>query len=283
MAKEGIDSFLLECHTNDNLAEIEAAYGIKGFAIIVRLWQKIFSEKGYYCEWTERSPLLFLSTWFGGGSGVELNLIKEVVDTAIKNGIFNFELYKRYNILTSEDIQTKYFDVTKRRTSVEVLSEYLLVSVDQKGNVCKKSISVYKNSKNVYRNATSKVKESKVKQSKVKESKEKKEAHVVRGDSFTQLITDQCFSSDLENAVTEWIQYKTEKRQGYKETGLKSLLSQIKKNAEEHGDDAVVSLIRECMSNNWQGIIWDKIKRPNSFMSKEDRIKNRMAVIDSWV
>ena len=140
MAKEGIDSFLLECHTNDNLAEIEAAYGIKGFAIIVRLWQKIFSEKGYYCEWTERSPLLFLSTWFGGGSGVELNLIKEVVDTAIKNGIFNFELYKRYNILTSEDIQTKYFDVTKRRTSVEVLSEYLLVSVDQKGNVCKKSI-----------------------------------------------------------------------------------------------------------------------------------------------
>ena len=97
------------------------------------------------------------------------------------------------------------------------------------------------------------------KQSKVKESKEKEKTHVVRGDSFTQLITDQCFSSDLENAVTEWIQYKTEKRQGYKETGLKSLLSQIKKNAEE------------------------QIKKPNSFISKEDRIKNRMAVIDSWV
>ena len=87
MAKEGIDSFLLNCHTNENLSEIEAAYGIKGFAVIVRLWQKIYSEKGYYCEWTERSPLLFLSTWFGGGSGVELNLINEVVGTALRNGI----------------------------------------------------------------------------------------------------------------------------------------------------------------------------------------------------
>lgn len=26
MAKEGIDSFLLNCHTNENLSEIEAAY-----------------------------------------------------------------------------------------------------------------------------------------------------------------------------------------------------------------------------------------------------------------
>ena len=42
MAKVGLESFLLNCHTNDNLAEIEAIYGIKGFAVIVRLWQKIY-------------------------------------------------------------------------------------------------------------------------------------------------------------------------------------------------------------------------------------------------
>lgn len=162
MAKEGIDSFLLNCHTNENLSEIEAAYGIKGFAVIVRLWQKIYSEKGYYCEWTERSPLLFLSTWFGGGSGVELNLINEVVGTALRNGIFDADLYDRYHILTSDGIQTRYFEVVKRRASVEVIDEYLLVSVDNlRGNVCRKSISVDKNAKNVSRKSTSKGKESK--------------------------------------------------------------------------------------------------------------------------
>ena len=118
MAKEGIDSFLLDCHTNDNIAEIEAEFGVKGFAIIVRLWQKIYSEKGYYCEWIERSPLLFLAQWFGGNSGVDLNLINTVVSRAIKIGIFSEPMFKDYAILTSEGIQKRYFDVVKRRTFV---------------------------------------------------------------------------------------------------------------------------------------------------------------------
>ena len=269
MAKEGIDSFLLDCHTNENISEIEAAYGIKGFAVIVRLWQKIYSEKGYYCEWTEKSPLLFLSTWFGGGSGVELNLINEVVKTALKNGIFDADLYRRYHILTSDGIQTRYFDVVKRRTAVEVIDEYLLVSVDiLGGNVCRKSISVDKNLKNVCKNSTSKVKGSEVKESKVSSS-----APEPRKPTADQLISEQCFSPDLEAAVKDWVRYKIEKRQGYKETGLRNLLSQIRNKAEEHGESKVITLIHECMSNNWQGIIWDRL-RTNKPEPKKNRFNN---------
>ena len=168
MAKVGIESFLLDCHTNDNMAEIEAAYGIKGFAVIVKLWQKIYSDKGYYCEWIERSPLLFLSQWFGGNSGVDLSLINQVVSHAIKIGIFNESMFNEYAILTSERIQRQYFDVVKRRTEIEVIDEYLLVSVANfKGNVNIIEKNVCRNEKNVCRNSTSKVKESKVKKSKV--------------------------------------------------------------------------------------------------------------------
>lgn len=167
MAKEGIESFLLDCHTNDNLAEIEAEFNIKGFAILVRLWQKIYSEKGYYCEWVERSPLLFLSQWFGGNSGVTVNLINEIVNRSINIGIFNKELYTKYKILTSERIQRQYFDVVKRRTEINFIDEYLLISVANfKGNVNIFSISVDRNAKIVNKNDTSKVKESKVKESK---------------------------------------------------------------------------------------------------------------------
>ena len=141
MSKVGIDSFLLDCHTNDNLAEIEAAYGVKGFAVVIRLWQKIYSEKGYYCEWSDRSPLLFLAKWFGGNSEVDLKLINDVVSIAIKNGIFDKEIYGKYSVLTSEGIQNRYFDVVKRRNEVEVIEEYLLIDVENQ-NVCKKSISV---------------------------------------------------------------------------------------------------------------------------------------------
>lgn len=198
MAKEGIDSFLLDCHTNENLSEIEASFGIKGFAVIVRLWQKIYSEKGYYCEWIERSPLLFLANWFGGNSGVDLNLIKEVIITALRIGIFNQELYEKYSILTSEGIQKRYFDVVKRRTELTIINEYLLVSVDNfRGIVNKKSIFADKNAKNVCKNETSKVKKRKGKESKVESTPVKK----------TQEEKDSACISPIERFEEFWAAY----------------------------------------------------------------------------
>ena len=257
MAKEGIDSFLLDCHTNENLSEIEASFGIKGFAVIVRLWQKIYSEKGYYCEWIERSPLLFLANWFGGNSGVDLNLIKEVIATALRIGIFEQELYEKYSILTSEGIQRRYFDVVKRRTELTIVEEYLLVSVDNlRGNICKISISADKNAKNVCKKDISKVKESKEKKREVKS----KGADKPQGLSMVSMIEARGFPAELEAVIKEWAAYKTEKRQGYKETGFNSLLTQIANKVEAYGVIPVIDVIRESMSNNWQGIIWDRIK-----------------------
>lgn len=153
MAKEGIPSFLLDCRTNDNISEIEAEYGVKGFAVVVRLWQKIYAEKGYYCEWIERSPLLFLSNWFGGNSGVTVSLINEIVNRCLKNGIFDAGMYEKYSILTSARIQEQYFGAVKRREEILVQKEYLLVSVGKiKGIAYKNDVSVYKNQKNVCRN-----------------------------------------------------------------------------------------------------------------------------------
>lgn len=153
VAKEGIPSFLLDCRTNDNISEIESEYGVKGFAIVVRLWQKIYAEKGYYCEWVERSPLLFLSNWFGGNSGVTVSLINEIVNRCLKNGIFDATMYENYSILTSARIQEQYFDAVKRRKEILVKKEYLLVSVGEISSaVYENDVYVCKNKKNVCRN-----------------------------------------------------------------------------------------------------------------------------------
>lgn len=155
MAKEGMPSFLLDCRTNDNISEIEAEYGVKGFAVVVRLWQKIYAEKGYYCEWIERSPLLFLSNWFGGNSGVTVSLINEIVKRCLNNGIFDAKMYKDYSILTSARIQDQYFDAVKRRKEILVKKQYLLVSVDKiEGVAYENEDSVCRNQKNVCRNDT---------------------------------------------------------------------------------------------------------------------------------
>ena len=82
-----------------------------------------------------------------------------------------------------------------------------------------------------------------------------------------QMIYDalQDRRADLPKVVCEWVQYKIEKRQPYKETGLKALLTQIRNSADKYGDAAVVDVIRRSMSANYQGIVFDWLKkqRPN--------------------
>ena len=148
MSKEGIDCFLLSCRPNDDFFDIENNHGLIGSGVLIRLWQKIYFDKGYYCEWNDRSPVLFLSNWFGGGSGVTLNLIDDVVNRALKIGLFDRNLYEKYKILTSRRLQEQYFDVVKRRKEIKVVKEYLLIDVcNLAGNVNKKIIYVDINGK----------------------------------------------------------------------------------------------------------------------------------------
>lgn len=69
----------------------------------------------------------------------------------------------------------------------------------------------------------------------------------------------QGVSPQLEAAFADWLQYKHERREDYKPTGLKALQTQIINNATRYGEQAVIDLIRECMGNNWRGIIFDKL------------------------
>ena len=77
----------------------------------------------------------------------------------------------------------------------------------------------------------------------------------------TPSVSDFDFSPDLESAVNDWLAYKQERREAYKPTGLKSLLAQIKKAAAEYGDAAVVEVIRQSMSANYMGIVFDRLKK----------------------
>lgn len=66
--------------------------------------------------------------------------------------------------------------------------------------------------------------------------------------------------SELTDAVRDWVKYKIEKRQGYRETGFKSMLTQIERKASEYGDAAMAEVIRESMGSNYQGIMFDRLK-----------------------
>ena len=98
--KEGLDYFELDCQLEEKVRLIQAEYGLKGFAIVVKLYQKIYGGFGYYCEWNEDSSLLFMSE-NGVSSRDEKNLINEIVAACIRRNIFSEKLFIEFGILTS--------------------------------------------------------------------------------------------------------------------------------------------------------------------------------------
>ena len=77
-----------------------------------------------------------------------------------------------------------------------------------------------------------------------------------------EAVSSSDLSEPLKAKIMEWLAYKRERREAYKPTGLKSLLTEVKRHETESGTDAVVNLVGECMANGWRGIIWERLTRP---------------------
>ena len=82
----------------------------------------------------------------------------------------------------------------------------------------------------------------------------------IKPDSKSDPDILQGFSPEIQDALQRWLQYKAERRETYKPTGLKALVSEIKNKLKIHPEASVIELINTCMANGWRGIIWDKLE-----------------------
>ena len=78
---------------------------------------------------------------------------------------------------------------------------------------------------------------------------------------LNRLLPDYIIPDPLKAKMEEWITYKTERKESYKEQGMKSLLRQIENAQLTHGVNAVCALIDDSMANGWKGIIFDRLKK----------------------
>lgn len=91
---------------------------------------------------------------------------------------------------------------------------------------------------------------------------------------FYSLVVDFNVSQVLMEKLLEWLKYKTERKESYKEQGLKALLRKVENNAITYGEKAVCELIDECMANGWKGIIFDKLKQKDKAPTMSARSYN---------
>ena len=213
LANEGIKYFPLDCKLDEKFELIEAEYGLKGFAIVVKLYQRIYGGHGYYCEWSDDIALIFAkslgfssigangfleSAERSSDSGRPKNLIDHVVTACIRRGIFSKQLFDKYGILTSRGVQRNFLQIVRNRKEVEMKKEYLLLSdAEIKGNVVKKPLSYVINDDSYAGSEQSKEEESKEKNNNIP-PKPEKTAHRFDEGSFEIRCVDKIVASCLE-------------------------------------------------------------------------------------
>jgi hypothetical protein len=169
--KTGTDYFPLDVELDIKMDFVESRYGNDGFSTIIKLWQKIYAENGYYCKWDNDIAVLFA---FKKANNIDIDKLDGIIKLALEKELFDKNIYEKYGVLTSAGIQKRYLLITERRKKVVINGDYLLIDIPTNSiNVDINFINVDINSKNVDINTQSKVKESKGKESKVNKIKEK--------------------------------------------------------------------------------------------------------------
>ena len=111
----------------------------------------------------------------------------------------------------------------------------------------------------------------KINQIEIKQKSNQNQTEIKKGNktsvlSFKFYISNLEFLKDrglLRGKIEDWLDYKWERKEPYKETGLKSLMTRIEKYTKKFGEEKMIELIDECMASNYKGIIFEKLDKHN--------------------
>jgi len=206
--KDGLDYFPLDCQFDGSMDLIEIDHGPLGFMVIIKLWQLIYSDKGYYYEWSENNQKLFSRRV--NVDSVEVNAI---INSAITYGIFDKIMFEK-GVLTSTGIQKRFANMTLRRKTIEVFSDLLLIPIEKLGTHNDKldtiiveqvytteqiGVNVYNNSDKIRNNSDKSCnnRESKQKEKVNIESKNRKESNILADDSDEIFLAKKLYTEHL--------------------------------------------------------------------------------------
>ena len=259
---------------------LSGRYGLSGVFIYFRLLSEIYKDFGYYMIYDDDMRDLLAEE-----TKENITFIDDLIVFLVVKGFFDDRLFFDKGVLTSLDIQTSFqraVEARGRKRSVFVDSSIWLLPCEDTKNYIK--FDNFGNDVDIPRNLLSdsmesdskfthyKVKESEVKESKVKESKVKecKVKECIDWECMDDLNT---LSSELKPVVINWLNYRKEKNDLIVGTSLVALISLIKKNSSEFGDDKVIALINDCIARGWKGIIWERLEKQTD--NKNSVKKNR--------
>ncbi len=173
--KQGLDYFPFDVDffEDEKIEAIGGEFGLKGEIIAIRLLCAIY-RNGYFIVWNDLLKMKLIRRL----PGVSKELIDQIINRLVKWGFFNEDLFNSDKVLTSEGIQKRFHEATKRRNGSTINQYSCLSGVNVNNNPSTTGI-------NVSNNPQSKVKESKVKEKRENNARSQKKSGVKKPEKNT--------------------------------------------------------------------------------------------------
>lgn len=188
--KKGLEYFPFDVDffEDDKIVCIAGEYGLKGETTAVKLLCAIY-RNGYFIEWNELIRAKMLRCL----PGVSSALLDCIVERLVKWGFFDASLFSSSHILTSREIQSRYFSVASRRKYDDL--PYILLSPH-----CKKGVSVAETPVNVAETGVNVNNNPLKEKKKQKEEKNQKNKEYKETENILSLTTDAC----MREGIRDW-------------------------------------------------------------------------------
>ncbi|MBD3224850.1 MAG: DUF4373 domain-containing protein, partial [Caldithrix sp.] len=123
--KKGLDYFPhdTDLSSDDKLLLLEADHGMTGYAVYVKLLEKIYRE-GYFLYFDDRVSKLFSRL-----NGIEIAVCEGILKSCLQEGLFDKKIYNKFKILTSHGIQKRYLEACRRKRKITLNDAITLVDV----------------------------------------------------------------------------------------------------------------------------------------------------------
>lgn len=168
---------------------------------------------------------------------------------------------------TSEQIEERTtLSRYKQANAVKALEDAGIVFTKRKGVPAKRYFSL--NTANITQLICNKMSKNlttrfqKIKQQDVKkfDTNKKREQEKKTRKDINNIVAGSSLSDPVKETVNDFLAYRDEMKKPFKsERGIKTLVKEIERQEQAHGSAAVLYVIRQTMSNGWQGLFWDKI------------------------
>jgi hypothetical protein len=120
-AKKGLEYFSHDTNVSASreMEYLESLFGLMGYAIYLKILERVYGHEGYYLPWTEIDRAIFAKH-----CGIKKSELDEIIEVCFEIDLFDRWIYDANHVLTSASIQRRFLMASTKRTRSEIKPEY---------------------------------------------------------------------------------------------------------------------------------------------------------------